>query len=96
MTGAISPAPGPLLLTLFVAGPSARTTRAVRNLQTVLVEVGRDPDAFELVDILDDPAVAEEEGLLAAPTLSRTVPGPEVRIIGDLADHDVVRTALGL
>ncbi len=47
-----------------------------------------------LIDILDRPQLAEDEKILATPTVVKELPHPIRRIIGDLSDSE--RVLLGL
>ena len=82
--------------TLFIAGQSPRSTRAVENLE----ELGRDRlnGEFELdvIDVTARPEEAEAQHILATPTLIKHSPDPVRRVTGDLSDRDAVALALGL
>lgn len=84
------------VLKLFVAGTSARTTRAIANLTRLCEE--EFPARYELlvVDVTDEPAIAEQEKVLATPTLIKQSPLPVRRIIGDLSDKEKVLAGMGL
>jgi circadian clock protein KaiB len=43
---------------------------------------------LEIVDIYQQPDLAERDGILAAPTLLKVAPSPERRISGDLLDEE--------
>ena len=51
---------------------------------------------LEVVDIYQQPGLAELDQVVAAPTLVKLAPLPVRRIIGDLADELRVLHALGL
>ncbi|MDP1526810.1 MAG: circadian clock KaiB family protein [Rhodocyclaceae bacterium] len=84
------------LLKLFVAGDSSRTGLAVANLRHICED--EFPGCYELViiDVLRHPGIAEENKILAAPTLIKERPLPVRRIIGDLSDKEKVLTGIGL
>src|SRR4051812_5615339 len=76
------------VFTLFIAGMSPRSRRAVANL-TALCErhlAGR--YELQIVDIYQQPDLAKGEQLVAAPTLIRRFPLPLRRFIGDLSDTE--------
>ena len=84
------------VLKLYVAGHTARTRQAVRNLQEICeVSLG---GLYELVviDVLDRPQLAENERILATPTLVKELPPPLRRVVGDLSDRDRVLIGLDL
>jgi circadian clock protein KaiB len=51
---------------------------------------------MEVIDILDRPQRAEEEKILATPTVVKEKPAPARRIIGDLSDYEKVMLGLDL
>jgi circadian clock protein KaiB len=83
--------------TLFIAGQSPRSTRAVDNLRA-LAEGNLTEGDFELVvvDVVEDPAEAEANQIMATPTVIKRQPDPVRRVTGDLSDPKAVALALGL
>jgi circadian clock protein KaiB len=51
---------------------------------------------LEVVDIYQNPALAEEEQIIATPTLVKQLPLPLRRIIGDFSDREHVLLGLDL
>ena len=87
---------GPIYaLTLYVAGQSVRTERAVANLRRICEGIG-ERCALTIVDVLERPQLAERERVLATPTVIRERPLPRRRIIGDLSDGAKVALELDL
>lgn len=84
------------LLRLFVTGTSVRSARAIANIKAICAAEGADLFVLEVVDIYQQPELARAAQLVAAPTLLKTLPMPERRIVGDLSDHARVRSGLGL
>jgi circadian clock protein KaiB len=82
--------------TLYVAGDSYRSQRAVANLRRLGEE--RLNGAYELsvVDVKQDPESAERERILTTPTLIKRSPGTPRRVTGDLTDFEQVIAALSL
>ena len=80
------------LLTLYVAGQTARSQSAITNLRRICEEVFASEDYdLRIVDVLERPEAAERARILATPTLIRELPLPARRIIGDLSDsHHVI------
>ena len=77
------------VLTLYVTGQSARSQRAVSNLRSLCDGLGEQCE-LTVVDVLERPQLAEDERILATPTLIRRWPLPFRRLIGDLSDRDKV------
>lgn len=81
---------------LYVAGQSERSSAAEANLRALAAS--RLPEGYELevVDVTARPALAEEQRVLATPTVVRLLPLPQLRVIGDLSNPPRVAFALGL
>jgi circadian clock protein KaiB len=87
--GGASAAGSNYLLTLFVTGQSIRSQRAVANLRR-LCEALHGQCELTIVDVLERPQLAEDEKIMATPTVIRHRPLPVRRVIGDLSDPDKV------
>ena len=88
--------PAGYVLRLFVTGASPRSARAVANIRRICEEKGAGLFLLEVVDIYQQPELARTAQLVAAPTLLKTLPAPERRMVGDLSDHARVLRGLGL
>jgi circadian clock protein KaiB len=85
-----------LLLRLYVAGNSASSRRAERNLEGLRSHMKTEAWEVEVIDVLTKPELAEKAGILATPTLSYEHPVRPRRIIGDLSDAKRVLAFLGI
>lgn len=85
-----------VVLRLYVSGQTTRSELALANVRRLLARPGAVACDLEIIDILSRPEVAEEENLLATPTLIKVAPPPVRRVIGDLSDMQAVSDALGL
>lgn len=85
-----------LTMKLFVTGRTVRSDAAIENLHTVLNELV--PDNFELtiIDVLENPQAADDNFILATPTLLRIKPLPSRKIIGDLSNKKLLVDSLDL
>ena len=81
---------------VFVAGQTPRSRRAVSNLRLLCETRVPGQHVIEVVDVLERPAAAEEERILATPTVLRRAPLPPRRVVGDLSDHRLAANALEL
>ncbi|HEX3534214.1 MAG TPA: circadian clock KaiB family protein [Gemmatimonadaceae bacterium] len=81
-------------LTLYVTGTSPRTRIAIDNLNRICAEELYGKYELEIVDVLEHPQRAEDEKILATPTLIKQLPPPLRRVIGDLSDKDKVLLGL--
>lgn len=84
------------VLRLYVTGRSPRSERAITAIQKIC-EQHQEP-GFDLVviDVLEQPRLAEDEKIIATPTLIKEEPLPVRRIIGDLSDTQKVIAGLDL
>jgi circadian clock protein KaiB len=81
-------------LRLFIAGSSPRSRRAVENLRRICSTHLEGRFDLEIVDIYQQPQLASESQVVAAPTLLRIEPLPLRRIIGDLSNEALVLRGL--
>ena len=82
-------------LTLFVTGHGVRSQIAVANLRRLCDGLNAQCE-LTIVDVLERPQLAEEEKILATPTVIRRRPLPLRRVIGDLSDPEKVMLWLDL
>ncbi len=83
-------------LKLFVTGQTQRSSRAIANLRHICEEELPADCEVTIIDVLEDPTLAEEHKILATPTLIRVLPLPVRRIVGDLSDTKQVLLGLEL
>jgi circadian clock protein KaiB len=81
-------------LTLYVTGTSPRTKIAIENLNRICGQELEGRYEVEIVDVLEHPQRAEDERILATPTLIKKLPLPLRRVIGDLSDKEKVLLGL--
>ncbi|HEX5271778.1 MAG TPA: circadian clock protein KaiB [Gemmataceae bacterium] len=82
------------LLKLYVTGQTPRSLRAIANLRALCEEELKGEYELFVIDVLERPQLAEDEKILATPTVVKELPTPMRRIIGDLSDSE--RVLLGL
>jgi circadian clock protein KaiB len=83
-------------LRLYVAGKTEKSITALVNLRNYCEEHLKGLYSIEIVDLLDNPQLAEGDQILAIPTLVRKVPLPIRKIIGDLSDKERVLVGLDI
>ena len=81
-------------LRLYVAGQSSKSLTAFANLRRVCEEYLPGKYSIEVVDLLENPQLAEGDQIVAIPTLVRKLPAPIRKIVGDLSN--IERTLVGL
>jgi circadian clock protein KaiB len=83
-------------LSLYVAGSSPRSLRAIQNLKRICECDLAGRYNLEVVDIYKEPRRATEDQVVAIPTLIKRAPGVVRRMIGDLSETAILRQGLGL
>jgi circadian clock protein KaiB len=83
-------------LRLYVAGTTARSILAIRNIQHICGKHLADRVDLEVIDIYQHPQEAARAQIIAAPTLIKMSPEPIRRAIGDLSNEVRVMAALDL
>jgi circadian clock protein KaiB len=84
------------LLKLYITGQTPRSERAIANLRQICERELRGQYELMIIDLLDRPHLAEDEKIMATPTLIKELPPPLRRIIGDLSDKEKVLLGLDL
>jgi circadian clock protein KaiB len=82
------------VLKLYVNGSSPRATTAIRNLRHICEQDLHGEYELVVIDVLDQPEAAENDRVLATPTLIKQLPPPLRRVIGDMSDRDKVLLGL--
>jgi circadian clock protein KaiB len=90
------PASSRVVLRLYVTGKTPSSLRAIANVKEVCEQYL--PGRYQLlvIDIYQQPVLAEEDQILVAPTLVKRSPGAPRKIIGDLSNRDRVLKGLDL
>lgn len=87
---------GNYILTLYVTGRTARAEVAIANLKRICEEQLDGEYDLSIIDVLENPQLAEDEKILATPTLIKQLPPPLRRVIGDLSDTEKVLLGLNV
>lgn len=82
------------VLKLYVTGKTPRAEQAIENLRRICDEDLHGQYDLEIIDVLERPQLAEDEKILATPTLIKALPPPLRRVIGDLSDKEKVLLGL--
>lgn len=83
-------------LRLYVSGATPCSSRAVEHVKALCEEHLAGRYDLEVVDIYQQPGLAEGGQILATPTLVRRLPLPSRRLVGDLSDPERVLGRLSL
>jgi len=92
----MSPFKKTYVLKLYVAGNTPSSIRALKVLNEILEKDFQGVYALKVIDVMKNPQLAEEDKILATPTLSKILPPPVRKIIGDLSDREKVLIGLDL
>jgi len=84
------------ILRLYVAGQTPKSLSAFSNLKKICEEHLANRYAIEVIDLLKQPQLAQDDQIVALPTLIRRLPEPIKRIICDLSDLDRVMVGMDL
>jgi circadian clock protein KaiB len=84
------------LLKLYITGHTPQSERAIANLQQICEEQLQGEYELVIIDLLEQPHIAEEAKILVTPTLIKELPLPIRRVIGELSDTKRVLLGLAL
>jgi circadian clock protein KaiB len=83
-------------LRLYIAGQSPNSLHALTNLKNLCDEHLAGRYDVEVIDLVEQPALARADDIVAIPTLVRRLPLPVRTVIGDLSDTEQVLVGLRL
>jgi len=81
---------------LYVAGQTPKSLAAFSNLKQLCDQYLTGHYEIEVVDLLKQPQLAQNDQIVALPTLVRKLPEPIKRVIGDLSNLERVMIGLDL
>lgn len=81
---------------LYLVGQTPKSITLVGEMKRLLTEAFDGHYNLEVIDIIENPQLAEKYKIIATPTLEKLSPEPVRRVIGNLADKERVLLALGL
>ena len=84
------------LLKLYITGQTPKSERAIANLRRICEQELNGRYKLVVIDVLERPQLAEDEKILATPTLTKELPPPLSRVIGDLSNTEKVLLGLDL
>ena len=83
-------------LKLYVAGQSLKFVAAIANIKRICEENLKGQYELEVIDLYQQPQLAQSEQIIAVPTLIRELPIPLRRITGDMSNTERVLVGLGI
>ncbi|GAB3537753.1 circadian clock protein KaiB [Pontibacter brevis] len=84
------------MLRLYITGMTPNSKRAVENIKEICEQHLKGRYELEVIDIFQQPMLAEGEQIIAAPTLIKQLPHPLRRLIGDMSNTEKVLLGLDL
>jgi circadian clock protein KaiB len=84
------------VLRLYVTGMTPRSALALANIKEICEKHLKRRYDLQVIDIYQQPVLAEGDQIIAVPTLIKKLPLPLRRIIGDLSDRERVLIGLDL
>ena len=83
-------------LRLYVSGLTPKSQRAIENLKNVCEEHLKGRYELEVIDIFQQPDIAQAEQIIATPTLIKELPPPLRKFIGDMSQSEKILVGLEL
>ena len=84
------------VLRLYVTGATLQSLRAIANVKKICEEYLKGRYELEVVDLYQQPQLAQGEQIIAAPTLIKKLPLPLRRVIGDMSRTERLLVGLDL
>ena len=84
------------VLRLYVTGSTPRSAAAITNIRKLCEEHLKGHYDLEVIDIYQQPVLAQGEQIIAAPTLIKKLPFPLRKVVGDLSNENRVLMGLDL
>ncbi len=83
-------------LRLYIAGSNLNSTQAIQQVRGLCRLMHPSKCDLEIIDLYQQPALAKQDDILAAPALIKLSPLPRRTFIGDLSDIGKVLSGLGI
>ena len=76
------------VLRLYVTGTTDRSIRTIANIRGFCERYLKGHYELKVVDIYQQPSLVHDQQIIAAPTLVKSEPPPQKRLVGDFSDRD--------
>jgi circadian clock protein KaiB len=83
------------VLILFVTGASPNSVKAIANVKRICEDHLKGNYTLEIVDVYQQPLLAQQQQLIALPMLLKVNPLPQMRLIGDMSNTQKALKGLG-
>lgn len=84
------------VLRLYVSGMTTRSRQAIDNIRQLCEQHLAGRYDLEIIDIYQQPGLAKDAQVIAAPTLVKKLPLPLRKIIGNMSDPGRIMVVLGI
>jgi circadian clock protein KaiB len=81
-------------LKLFITGASPNSVKAVTNIKSICEQYLKGNYTLEIIDIYQQPLLAQQEQIIALPVLIKLSPQPSRRLVGNMSDTKKVLKGL--
>jgi circadian clock protein KaiB len=81
---------------LFITGASPNSVRAINNMKQLCEKHMAGRYQLQIIDVYQQPSIAEKEQIIALPLMIRKYPLPERRLIGDMSETEKILKILGI
>ena len=79
---------------LYITGNSARAKMVIEQVKSTLQSMGAEYQDLEVIDVLQNPDLADRDYILATPTLMACEQGASKRMVGDFSNPQKVMACL--
>jgi len=84
------------VLRLYITGMTPQSVRAIANIKKICEEHLQGRYELQVIDLYQQPQLAQGEQIIAVPTLIKKLPLPLRRIIGDMSSTQSMLVGLDL
>ncbi len=84
------------VLRLFVAGMNPKSLQAIENIKRICEKYLPGRYQLEVIDVYQQPILAKDGQIVAAPTLIKELPPPLRKLVGSMADTERVLVGMDL
>ena len=79
---------------IYVTNESPKSLSTLKVLREFLDKRFKNQYSLEVIDVLTDPQAAEDNRIIATPTLVKLLPEPIKKLVGDLTKKEMLLLAL--
>ncbi len=84
------------VLRLFVAGMNPKSVQAIENIKRICEKYLPGRYQLEVIDVYQQPILAKDGQIVAAPTLIKDLPPPLRKLVGSMSDTERVLVGMDL